>query len=62
MLIANEAAVDHWNGHGWRRTTFGSPTTTLIDRVTTSGPKDVWAFTYNETAKTSTAHHYNGRK
>jgi hypothetical protein len=32
-----------------------------VSAVTTSGPRDAWAFTYNYGTKQETAHHYNGR-
>jgi hypothetical protein len=60
-VIANAAAVDHWNGHTWKRTSFGSPLTLLVNAVTTTGPNDTWVFLYLEGPKVEVAVHYNGK-
>ena len=59
--ISNGDAVDHWNGRTWTRTSFGAPSGTLISGVITLSPRDTWAFSYNESSKRETAHHFNGR-
>jgi hypothetical protein len=61
VTITGAAALDHWNGHSWSRVSFGSPARTEIDGLTTSGPKDVWAFAHDKTRKRETAFHYNGK-
>ncbi|MGD0375436.1 MAG: hypothetical protein ABSB01_12740 [Streptosporangiaceae bacterium] len=60
VAIADEAAVDHWNGHAWSRVSFGPPGRIEIDGIATSGRRDVWAFAYNRVRKRETAFHYDG--
>lgn len=62
VALANEPAVDHYTGHRWTRTSFAAAQQVLVDGVTTTGPRDAWAFTYNSGTKRETAHHFNGRR
>jgi hypothetical protein len=60
LALENLAAVDHWNGHRWRRITYHSTAQVSVSGVTTTGWRDVWVFTYDFGTKTETARHYDG--
>ena len=62
VALANEPAVDHYTGHGWTRTSFAAAQQVVVDGVTTTGPRNSWAFTYNSGTKRETAHHFNGKR
>lgn len=60
VSVANGAVFDHWNGSTWTTKSFGTSDTASPDAVVTTGPKNVWAFTYDFNTSRETAHHFNG--
>jgi hypothetical protein len=62
VALANDPAVDHWNGHRWTRISFAAIQQVLISGIVTTGPADTWVLTENFGTKVETAHHYNGKK
>ena len=59
--LANEPDVAHLTAHGWVLRSFPTGTDDiLIDGVVTTGPKNVWVFSYDFTTKLPHAYHYTG--
>jgi hypothetical protein len=62
VVLENDPAVDHWNGHRWTRISFAAAQQVLIGGIVTTGPANTWVLTENFGTKVETAHHYNGKK
>lgn len=60
-MLENEPDVARLTSKGWVLKSFArGPHAVIMDGVTTTGPKDTWAFSYDSVTKIEYASHFNG--